>query len=94
MATDEKEAAKRIEQLREEIRKHDRLYYDEAAPIISDREYDRLYKELVALETQFPDLVTPDSPLSVWAENRSRPSSRSRISSRCSASITLTRKTN
>src|SRR6266446_6354378 len=62
MANDEAQAAKRIEQLREEIRKHDRLYYYEAAPIISDREYDRLYKELVALETQFPDLVTPDSP--------------------------------
>src|SRR5438552_7633110 len=62
MAKDEAQAAKRLEQLRDEIRKHDRLYYDEAAPIISDREYDRLYKELVALETQFPDLVTPDSP--------------------------------
>jgi len=62
MAKDEARAAKRLEQLRDEIRKHDRLYYDEAAPIISDREYDRLYKELVALETQFPDLVTPDSP--------------------------------
>src|SRR5436189_336597 len=62
MALDEKQAAKRLEQLRDQIRKHDRLYYDEAAPIISDREYDRLYKELVALETQFPDLVTPDSP--------------------------------
>ena len=59
---DRKEADKKIAQLREEIRKHDRLYYDEAAPIISDREYDRLYKELVDLETQFPDLVTPDSP--------------------------------
>ena len=59
---DEKEAAKRIEQLRGEIRKHDRLYYDEAAPIISDRDYDRLYKELVDWESQFPDLVTPDSP--------------------------------
>ncbi len=59
---EEKEAAKRIQQLREEIRKHDRLYYEEAAPIISDREYDRLYKELVDLETQFPDLITPDSP--------------------------------
>src|SRR6266700_797243 len=58
---DEKEAAKRIEQLRREIRKHDRLYYEEAAPIISDRDYDRLYKELVDLESQFPDLVTPDS---------------------------------
>ena len=59
---DEKEAAKRIEQLRREIRKHDRLYYEEATPIISDREYDRLYKELVDLESKFPDLVTPDSP--------------------------------
>src|ERR1041385_3592893 len=59
---DEKEAAMRIAQLRDEIRKHDRLYYEEAAPIISDREYDRLYKELVDLETQFPDLATPDSP--------------------------------
>src|SRR5881396_2962136 len=59
---DRKEADKKIAQLREEIRKHDRLYYDEAAPIVSDREYDRLYKELGELETQFPDLVTPDSP--------------------------------
>jgi DNA ligase (NAD+) len=62
MAKDETQAAKRMEQLRDEIRKHDRLYYEEAAPAISDREYDRLYKELVDLETQFPDLVTPDSP--------------------------------
>src|SRR5216117_662426 len=59
---EEKEAAKRIQQLREEIRKHDRLYYEEAAPIISDHKYDRLYKELADLETQFPDLITPDSP--------------------------------
>ena len=62
MTVDEKQAAKRLEQLRDEIRKHDRLYYDEATPTISDREYDRLYKQLVDLETQFPDLVTPDSP--------------------------------
>jgi DNA ligase (NAD+) len=59
---DRTEAEKNIAQLREEIRKHDRLYYQDAAPIISDREYDRLYKELVDLETQFPDLLTPDSP--------------------------------
>jgi len=59
---EEKEAAKRIRELRGEIRKHDRLYYEEAAPVISDREYDRLYRELVDLEKQFPDLVTPDSP--------------------------------
>jgi DNA ligase (NAD+) len=62
MTVDEKPAAKRLEQLRDQIRKHDRLYYDKAAPIISDREYDRLYKELLDLEAQFPDLVTPDSP--------------------------------
>ena len=59
---DRREADEKIAQLQGEIRKHDRLYYEDAAPIISDREYDRLYKELVDLETQFPDLVTPDSP--------------------------------
>jgi DNA ligase (NAD+) len=59
---DPKEADKKIARLREEIRKHDGLYYEQAAPIISDREYDQLYKELVDLETQFPDLLTPDSP--------------------------------
>src|SRR6266496_5996856 len=57
-----KEAERKIRQLREEIRKHDRLYYEEAAPIISDHKYDRLYKELADFETQFPDLLTPDSP--------------------------------
>jgi DNA ligase (NAD+) len=59
---DQKQAAKKIAQLRADIRKHDRLYYEEAASAISDRDYDRLYKELVDLETQFPDLLTPDSP--------------------------------
>jgi len=62
MAKDEAQAAKRIAQLRHEIKEHDRRYYEEAAPTISDREYDRLYKELVDLEAKFPDLVTPDSP--------------------------------
>jgi DNA ligase (NAD+) len=56
------EAEKNIARLREEIRKHDRLYYEEAAPVVTDREYDRLYKDLVDLETQFPDLLTADSP--------------------------------
>jgi DNA ligase (NAD+) len=62
MAMEEAQAAKQMEQLRDEICRYDRLYYEEAAPIISDREYDRLYKQLVDLETQFPDLATPDSP--------------------------------
>lgn len=62
MALDEKQAAKRVAQLRREIEEHNRRYFEEAAPAISDREYDRLYKELVDLETRFPQLVTPDSP--------------------------------
>jgi DNA ligase (NAD+) len=57
---DQTDAEENIARLRKEIRKHDRLYYTDAAPII--REYDRLYKELVDLETRFPDLITPDSP--------------------------------
>ncbi|MCX7886079.1 MAG: NAD-dependent DNA ligase LigA [Verrucomicrobiae bacterium] len=56
------EAAKRIAKLREEIRRHDHLYYVEARPEISDYEYDQLFAELQRLEKQFPDLVTPDSP--------------------------------
>lgn len=55
-------AAARIAKLREEIRRHDRKYYVEAAAEISDRDYDRLVDELRELEAQHPDLVTPDSP--------------------------------
>jgi DNA ligase (NAD+) len=62
MAKDEAQGAKRIAELREQIREHDRRYYEEAAPTISDREYDRLYKELADLEAKHPELVTPDSP--------------------------------
>src|SRR4029450_309665 len=54
--------AKRIEELREEIREHDRRYYDQARPTISDRDYDRLMQELVDLEREHPEFVTPDSP--------------------------------
>jgi DNA ligase (NAD+) len=52
----------RIEELRELIRNHDRLYYVEAAPQISDTEYDRLINELKELEREHPDLITVDSP--------------------------------
>jgi DNA ligase (NAD+) len=54
--------AKEIEKLREEIRRHDRKYYTEAAPDISDREYDALLERLKKLEAEHPDLITPDSP--------------------------------
>jgi DNA ligase (NAD+) len=57
-----KQAEKRILALRNDIRRHDHLYYVQAAPEIGDEEYDRLLRELRDLETQFPDLVTPDSP--------------------------------
>ena len=53
---------KRIEQLRRDIRHHDRLYYIENNPAIGDREYDRLFAELKQLEQQHPELITPDSP--------------------------------
>lgn len=53
---------KRASWLREEIEKHNRLYYQEAMPEISDKEYDKLLKELVDLEKKHPDLATPDSP--------------------------------
>jgi DNA ligase (NAD+) len=59
---DEAQAATRIEELRSQIKEHDRRYYEEAAPTISDRDYDRLYKELGDLEAKFPGLVTSDSP--------------------------------
>lgn len=54
--------AARMEELRREIRRHDRLYYVEAAPEISDLEYDRLMQELEELEAAHPEQVTPDSP--------------------------------
>jgi DNA ligase (NAD+) len=62
MPEDEAQAAKRVKQLRREIEEHNRLYYEQAAPTISDQQYDRLYKELVDLEARFPQLVTPGSP--------------------------------
>ncbi len=50
------------EALRTQIRHHDRLYYVEAQPEISDLEYDRLLQRLKNLEAAHPELVTPDSP--------------------------------
>ena len=52
----------RAEQLREQLRRHNELYYNQDAPEVSDAEYDRLWRELVELEAEFPELRTPDSP--------------------------------
>ena len=62
MPTNSQHIAEQAEALREEIRRHDHLYYVDARPEISDREYDRLLSELRALEEAHPELVTPDSP--------------------------------
>jgi DNA ligase (NAD+) len=56
------EAQERVERLRSEIRKHDHQYYVLDRPLISDADYDRLVSDLVRLEGQYPQLVTPDSP--------------------------------
>jgi len=52
----------RARELRREIDRHNRLYYVEDAPEISDAAYDELFRELVALEAAHPGLATPDSP--------------------------------
>jgi DNA ligase (NAD+) len=54
--------AKRVEELRREIRRHEYLYYVKNAPEITDAEFDALMRELKALEEAHPDLATPDSP--------------------------------
>src|SRR5580704_16841884 len=56
------QAKSRHAQLAAEIREHDRAYYGEAKPTTSDTAYDRLYHELIDLEKEFPELVTPASP--------------------------------
>ncbi len=56
------EAKKRIEKLRKEIQHHDYLYYVLNKPEISDAAYDSLKRELIELEKQFPEFITPDSP--------------------------------
>ena len=55
-------ARERALALRQEIARHDYAYYVLDAPTIPDAEYDALFRELLAVEAAFPDLVTPDSP--------------------------------
>lgn len=56
------EAAARAEFLRTELHRHNRLYYVEAKPVISDKEFDMLLRELQDIEAKFSDLLTDDSP--------------------------------
>lgn len=62
MALAKQDAEKRIEELRRQLNEYSNLYYNEDAPAIEDYEYDALNNELKALEKQYPELVTPDSP--------------------------------
>ncbi len=59
---DELRASERLAELRREINYHDHRYYVLDDPVITDEEYDRLYRELIELEEQYPQLVSPDSP--------------------------------
>lgn len=56
------QARKRAAELRVEIEKNNRLYYDQDAPLLEDFEYDALTRELKAIEAEYPQLVTPESP--------------------------------
>ncbi|MGI8957507.1 MAG: NAD-dependent DNA ligase LigA [Chthoniobacterales bacterium] len=62
MAETKASAARRIAALRTEIEEHNRRYYEEAAPTISDRDYDRLYRVLADLEQRHPQFAAADSP--------------------------------
>ena len=56
------DAKEQIEQLRKEIEYHNKLYYVDDAPVISDYDYDMLMVRLIKLEEEHPELVTPTSP--------------------------------
>jgi DNA ligase (NAD+) len=62
MPQTESAARDRIGELRRQIEEHNRRYYEEAVPTISDREYDQLYRELGDLEKRFPQFAAADSP--------------------------------
>src|SRR5689334_20772743 len=61
-AAKDKATEHKIDKLREEIRRHEYLYYVQDAPEIPDADFDRLMQELKKLEAAHPELITPDSP--------------------------------
>lgn len=62
MEKPDKEVQGRIAELRHEIEAHNKAYYEQDSPLVSDAEYDQLYRELQRLEAEYPELLTPDSP--------------------------------
>ena len=57
-----KSAHRRARELHEQLHEHNYRYYTKDDPLISDAEYDQLLRELQSLESQYPELLTPDSP--------------------------------
>ncbi|MGE4133178.1 MAG: NAD-dependent DNA ligase LigA [Bdellovibrionales bacterium] len=57
-----KEVIRRLQQLREQVREHDFSYFVLNQPVISDFEYDKLFREIQDLEAQYPELLSPESP--------------------------------
>src|SRR5438477_11406084 len=57
-----RDVLQQIEHLRDELRRHEHLYYVQDKPEITDAEYDAMMRQLQALEAEYPGLVTPDSP--------------------------------
>ena len=83
--------AARAAELRHLLHHHNHKYYVEAAPEISDREFDRLLEELTKIEAAHPELVTPDSPTQrVGGAARSTSSAPSSTAARCCPSTTAT----
>ena len=56
------ETKQRVQQLRQQLQKAGYAYYVLDNPIMEDEVYDRLYRQLQDLESQYPELITPDSP--------------------------------
>ena len=57
-----KQATIRAKELRTDLQCHNKLYYIDAQPVISDNEYDKLYRELIDIESSHPELITADTP--------------------------------
>ena len=67
-----RDAEARVVELRAQITHHDERYYVHDDPEIPDAEYDKLMLELRALETEYPDLITPESPSTEYETANSR----------------------
>jgi len=61
-ALDLEQATARHDDLAAQVVRANELYHEQDAPELSDAEYDQLFRQLVALETAYPQLTTPDSP--------------------------------